>query len=208
MDCSHEIKRRLLLRRKVMTSIDSILKSRDSTLPTKVCLVKAMVFPVVMYGCESWTVKKAERQKIDAFELWCWRRLLRVPWTARRSNQSILKETVLGVHWKDWCWSWISNTLATWCEELTHWKRPWCWEELGAGGEGDDRAWEGWIASPTRWTWVWVNSGSLWWTGMPGVLRFMRSQRDMTERLNWTELKMGSVVRVNTYKVLRTMSDT
>ena len=208
MDCSHEIKRRLLLRRKVMTSIDSILKSRDSTLPTKVCLVKAMVFPVVMYGCESWTVKKAECQKIDAFELWCWRRLLRVPWTARRSNQSILKETVLGVHWKDWCWSWISNTLATWCEELTHWKRPWCWEELGAGGEGDDRAWEGWIASPTRWTWVWVNSGSLWWTGMPGVLRFMRSQRDMTERLNWTELKMGSVVRVNTYKVLRTMSDT
>ncbi|KAB0338384.1 hypothetical protein FD755_025264 [Muntiacus reevesi] len=95
-DCSHEIKRRLLLGRKVMTNIDSILKSRDITLPTKVCLVKAMVFPVVMYGCESWTVKKAEGQKIDAFELWCWRRLLRVPWTARRSNQSILKEINLG----------------------------------------------------------------------------------------------------------------
>ena len=91
-DCSHEIKRRLLLERKVMTNLDSILKSRDITLPTKVRLVKAMVFPVVMYGCESWTVKKAERRKIDAFELWCWRRLLRVPWTARRSNQSILKE--------------------------------------------------------------------------------------------------------------------
>ena len=91
-DCSHEIKRRLLLGRKVMTNLDSILKSRDITLPTKVCLVKAMVSPVVMYGCESWTVKKAERRKIDAFELWCWRRLLRVPWTARRSNQSILKE--------------------------------------------------------------------------------------------------------------------
>ena len=91
-DCSHEIKRRLLLGRKVMTNLDSILKSRDITLPTKVRLVKAMVFPVVMYGCESWTVKKAERQRIDAFELWCWRRLLRVPWTARRSNQSILKE--------------------------------------------------------------------------------------------------------------------
>ena len=91
-DCSHEIKRRLLLARKVMTDLDSILKSRDITLPTKVHLVKAMVFPVVMYGCESWTVKKAERQRIDAFELWCWRRLLRVPWTARRSNQSILKE--------------------------------------------------------------------------------------------------------------------
>src|SRR5574337_2005561 len=91
-DCSHEIKRRLLLGRKVMTNLDSIFKSRDITLPTKVCLFKAMVFPVVMYGCESWTVKKAERQRFDAFELWCWRRLLRVPWTARRSNQSILKE--------------------------------------------------------------------------------------------------------------------
>ena len=91
-DCSHEIKRYLLLGRKVMTNLDSILKSRDVTLPTKVCLVKAMVFPVVMYGCESWTVKKAEHQRIDAFELWGWRRLLRVPWTTRRSNQSILKE--------------------------------------------------------------------------------------------------------------------
>ena len=91
-DCSHEIKRCLLLKRKVMTNLDSILKSRDITLPTKVHLVKAMVFPVVTYGCESWTVKKAEHQRIDAFELWCWRRLLRVPWTARRSNQSILKE--------------------------------------------------------------------------------------------------------------------
>ena len=91
-DCSHEIKRCLLLGRKVMTNLDSIFKSRDITLPTKVCLVKAMVYPVVRYGCESWTMKKAEHQKIDAFDLWCWRRLLRVPWTARRSNQSILKE--------------------------------------------------------------------------------------------------------------------
>ena len=91
-DCSHEIQRRLLLGRKVMTNLDGLLKSRDITLPTKVCLVKAMVFPVVMYGCESWTRKKAEHQRIDAFELWCWRRLLRVPWTTRRSNQSILKE--------------------------------------------------------------------------------------------------------------------
>ena len=98
-DCSHEIKR--LLGRKVMTNLDSKFKSRDITLPAKVRLVKAMVFPVVMYGCESWTVKNAERRRIDAFELWCWRRLLRVPWTARRSNQSILKETTQGVHWKD-----------------------------------------------------------------------------------------------------------
>ena len=96
-DCSHEIKRRLLLGRKVMTNLDSILKSRDITLPTEVCLVKAIVFPVVMYGCESWTVKKAECRRIDPFELWCWRRLLRVPWTARRSNQSILKEISPGI---------------------------------------------------------------------------------------------------------------
>ena len=100
-DCSHEIKSHLLLGRKVMINLDSILKSTGITLPTKVCLVKAMVFPVVMYGCESWTVKKAECQRIDVFELCCWRRLLRVPWTARRSNQSILKEISLGVHWKD-----------------------------------------------------------------------------------------------------------
>ena len=100
-DCSHEIKRGFLLGRKVMTNLDSIFKSRDITLPTKVRLVKAMVFPVVMYGCESWTVKKAECRRIDAFELWCWRRLLRVPWTARRSNQSIVKEISLGFLWKE-----------------------------------------------------------------------------------------------------------
>ena len=100
-DCGHEIKRRLLLGRKVMTNLDRVLKSRDIILPTKVRLVKAMVFPAVMYGCESWTVKEAERQRIDAFELWCWTRLLRVPWSARRSNQCILKEIILGVHWKE-----------------------------------------------------------------------------------------------------------
>ena len=101
--------------------------------------------------------------------------------------------SVLGVHWKDWCWSWNSNTLATSCKELTHWKRPWCWEGLGAGGEGDDRGWDGWMASLTRWTWVWVNSGSWWWTGRPGVLRFMGSQRvghDWATELNWTELSV------------------
>ena len=162
----------------------------NHNLPTKVRLVKAMVFPVVMYGCESWTVKKAEHRKIDAFELWCWRRLLRVPWTARRSNQSILKQISPGVHWKDWCWSWNSNTSATSCEELTHWKRPWCWEGLGAGGEGNNRGRDGWVASLTRWAWVWVNSGSWWWTGRPGVLRFMGSQRvrhKWETELNWTE---------------------
>ena len=100
-NCSHEMKRRLLLERKAMTNLNSILKSTDITLLTKVHLVKALVFPVVLYGCESWTIKKAECLRIDAFELWCWKRLLRVPWPARRSNQSILKKSVLGVHWKD-----------------------------------------------------------------------------------------------------------
>ena len=122
-----------------MTNLGSLLKSRDITLPTKVCLLKAMIFLVVVYGCEIWTIKKAEHRRIDAFELWCCRRLLRVPWTARRSNQSILKRSVLGVHWQDWCWSWNSNTLATRCKELTYLKRPWCWERLRAGGEGDDK---------------------------------------------------------------------
>ena len=122
-------------------------------------------------------IKKAESQRIDAFELWCWRRLLRVPWTARRSNQSILKEISPGVHWKDWCWSWNSKTLATWCKELIHWKRSWCWERLRIGGEGDDRGWDGCMASPTQWTWVWVDSGSWWWTGRPSVLQFMGLQR-------------------------------
>ena len=186
-DCSHEIKRHLFLGRKVITNLGSILKIRDITLPTKVYLVKAMVFPVVMYGCESWTIKKAER-RIDAFELWCWRRLLRVPWTARRSNQSILEKIVLNIHWKDWCWSWNSNTLATWCKELIHLKRPWCWERLKAGGEGDNREWDGWMASPTQRTWVWVNSGSWWWTGRPGMLQSIGSQRvghNWETELNW-----------------------
>ena len=144
---SHEIKRHLLLGRKAMTNLDSILKGRDITLPINVHLVKAKVFPVVMYGCESWAIKKAEHWRADAFELWCWRRFLRVPWTARRTNQSILKKSVLNIHWKDWCWSWSSNTLATGCEERNHCKRPWCWERLNAGREGDKRGWDGWMAT-------------------------------------------------------------
>ena len=142
-----------------------------------------MVFPVVMYGCESWTIKKAERRRIDAFELWCWRRLLRVPWTARRSNQSILTEISPGnIHWKDWCWSWNSNTLAIWCKELTHWKKLWCWERLKTRGEGEDRGWDGWIASVMQWIWVWVGSGSWWWTKKTIMLQSIRSQR---VRYNW-----------------------
>ena len=125
-DCSHEIKRHLLLGRKAMTNLDSILKSRDITLPTKVCLVKAMVFPIVTYGCESWTIKKTEHQRTDAFELWCWRRLLRVPWTARRSYLSILKEISPEYSLEGLMLKLNSNTLATWWEELTHWRRLWC----------------------------------------------------------------------------------
>ena len=146
-----------------------------------------MVFPVVMHGCESWIVKKTERRRIDTFELWCWRRLLRVPWTARRSDSPFWR-SALGFLWKEWCKSWNSSTLATSHEALTHWKRLWCWEGLGAGGEGDERGWDGWMASRTRWTWIWVNSGRWWWTGRPGVLRFMGSQRvghDWATELNW-----------------------
>ena len=179
---------RLLLGRKVMTNLDSIFKSRDITLPTKVRLVKAMVFPVVMYGCESWTVKKAECRRIDAFELWCWRRLLRVPWTAKRSNQSTLKEISPGISLEGMMLKLKLQYFGHLREELTHWKRPWCWEGLEAGGEGDNRGWDGWMASLTWWMWVWMNSGSWWWTGRPGVLQFMGSQRvghDWATELNW-----------------------
>ena len=153
-DCSHEIKRHLLLGGKAMINLDRIWKSRDITLPTKVHLVTAMVFPVVMYGCESWTIKKAEHRRIDAFELWCWRRPLRVPWTARRSNQSILKEISPEHSLEELMLKRNVNTLATWGEELTYWERPWCWERLRAVGEGDDRGWDGWMPSLNRWTWV------------------------------------------------------
>ena len=154
-----------------------------------------MVFPVVMYGCESWTVKKAECWRIDAFELWCWRRLSRVPWTARRSNQSILKEISAGVHWKDWCWSWNSNTLATSCEELTHWKRLWCWKGLGAGGEGDDRGWDGWMASLTRWTeFEWTPGDGDWQRGLASCDSWGCKELDTTEWLNWTELVVRAVL--------------
>ena len=177
--------------------LDSILKSRDITLPTRVRLVKAMVFPVVMYICESWTMKKAEHRRIDAFELWCWRRLLRGLGLSRvlglqgDPTSPFWRRSALGFLGKVWCYSWNSNTLATSCKELIHWKRPWCWEGLGPGGKGDDRGWDGWMASLTRCTWVWVNSGKWWWTGRPGLLQFMGSQRvghNWATELNWTEL--------------------
>ena len=148
----------LLLGRKAMTNLDSILKSRDITLPTKVHLVKAMVFPVVMYGCKRWTIKKAEHRRIDDFVLWCWRRLLRTHWTARRSNQSILKEIspeysleglMLRLQYFGYL-MWRTDSL----------EKTLMLGKIGEGVEGDDREWDGWLASPTQWTWVWASSGS------------------------------------------------
>ena len=165
-----------------------MMESNLSPLPTKVRLVKAMVFPVVMYGCESWTVKKAECQRIEAFQLWFWRRLLRVPWTARRSNQSILKEISSEYSFERLMLKLKLWTLASWCKELTHWKRPWYWERSKAGGEGDDRGWDGLMAI-TNWTDMnWAGSRSWWWTGKPGGLQVMGSQRvrrDWATELNW-----------------------
>ena len=160
----------LYLEEKLWLTLDSILKSRDITLP------EAMVFPVVMYGCESWTTKKAECQRIDAFELWCWRSLLRVPWTARRSNLSILKEISPGC-------SLEGLILKLKLQYFGHlmWRDDSFEKTLMLGKiEGRRRRewwWDGWMASPTQWRWVWVNSGSWWWTGRPGVLQSMGSQR-------------------------------
>ena len=183
-DCSHDIKRHLLLGRKAMTNLGIIWKSRDITLPTKVHLVKAMVFPVFMYGCESWTIKKVQSQIINAFEPWCWRRLLRVPWTARRADQSILKEinpeySLEGLMLKLKLQYFGYLMRRTDSLEKT----------LMLGGEGDSRGWDGWMASPTEWTWVWVSSGSWWWTGRPCVLQSMglkRVRHNWATELNWT----------------------
>ena len=180
-----------------MTNLDSIFKSRDITLPTKVCLVKAMVFPVVMYGCQSWTVKKAERWRIDAFELWCWRRFLGVPWTARRFNQSTLKEINSGISLEGMMLK-LNEAPVLWPPYAKSWLigKDWCWEGLGTGGEGNDTGWDGWMASRTWWTWVWVKSGSWRWTGRPRVLRFMGSQRvghNWATELN-QEFNLGSQI--------------
>ena len=165
--------------RKAMTNLDGILKSRDITLPTKVHIIKAIVFPVVMYGPkEGWVLKN-----------WCFwtvmlEKTLESLLDSRRSNQSILKGINPRYSWKDWCRSWSSSTLATWWEELTHWKRPWWWKRLRAGGKGDDRGWDGWMASLTQQTWVWANSRRWWRTGKPGGLQSTGLQKlDMTKWL-------------------------
>ena len=189
-DCSHEIKRHLLLGRKVMTNLDSIFKIRDITLPTKVRLAKAMVFPVVMYGCECWAVKKAEHQRIDAFELWCWRRLLRVPWTARRANQTILKEISPGCSLEGL----MLNLKLQYFGHLI-WRAD-SFEKTLLLGKIEGRRRRGW----QRMRWLdgitnsmdmgWIDSGSWWWTGRHGVLWFMGSQRVehyWATELNWIE---------------------
>ena len=199
-DCSHEIKRRLLLGRKVMTNLDSIFKSRDITLPTKVRLVKAMVLAVVMYGCESWTLKKAEHWRIDAFEVWCWRRLFRVPWTARRSNQSILKEISPECSLEGLILKLKLQYFGHLMRRVDSLEKTLMLGGIGAGEEGDNRGWDGWMASPTRWTWGWVNSGSWWWTGRPGMLWFMGSQRvrhDWATELNWIHTYRYIFVSIN-----------
>ena len=175
-DCSHEIKRCLLLGRKVMTNLDSILKSRDISLPTKVSLVKALVFPVVMYGSESWTIKKAKCQRTDAFEVWCWRRVLRVPWTARRSNLSTPKKISPE-------YSLEGLMLKLKLQYFGHlMRRAYSFEKtlmqgMIEGRRTDNRGWDGWMASPTQWIWVWASSRSWWWTGKPSMLQSMGSQR-------------------------------
>ena len=176
-DCSHEIKRCLLLGRKAMTNLDNILKSRDITLPTKVRLVKAMVFPVVMYRCESWTIKKAECWRIGAFELWCWRRLLRVPWIARISNQSILKEispegSLEGLMLK--LKLQYYGHLMWWADSL---EKPLMLGKIEGRKRRGQQRMRQLDGLPTQQTWVWVDSGSWGWTGKPGVLQSMGSQR-------------------------------
>ena len=174
-DCSH-IKRRLLLWRTAMTNLDSILKSRDITLLTKICIVRAMVFPVVIYAFESWTIKKAVCRRIDAFELWCWRRLLRVPGQQGDQTSPSQRKPTLNIHWQDWCWSWSSNTLDTWIWRANSLEKTLMLGKIEGRRKGEDRGWDGWMASWIQWTWVWANSGRWWRTGNPGRLQFMGSQ--------------------------------
>ena len=179
-DCSHEIKRRLLFGRKAK------LKSRDFTLPTNVRLgfSSGHVWMWELDYRESWALKN-----------WCFRTVVleKTPWESLGLQGDPTSPSK--IHWKDWCWSWNSSILATWCEELTPWEIPWCWERLRAGGEGDDRGWDGWMASLTWWTWVWESSGSWWWTEKPGWGNpWGCKESNSTERLNWSDYFQGVTV--------------
>ena len=175
-DCSHEIKRYLLLRRKVMTNLDSVLKSTDVTFADKGHLVKAMVFPVVTYVCESWAIKKAEHWKIDAFELCCWGRLLRVPCTARWYSQSVLKEISPEYTLEELMLKLKLQYFGHLMGRTDSFEKILMLGKIEDRRKRDDRGWDGWMASPTHWTWICVSSGSWWWTGRPGMLQSMRSQ--------------------------------
>ena len=166
-------------------------KNRDFILQTKVHIVKAMVFLVVMYECESWTIKKAEAEELILLNCGVEENSWDSLGLQGDPTSPSQKKSVLNIHCKDWRWSWSSNILTTWCEELTHWKKSWCWNRLKAGGKGDDRGWDGWMASLTWWTWVWVSSGNWWWTGKPDMLQSKASQRvtqDWMTELNWNKL--------------------
>ena len=159
-DCNHKIKRRLLFGRKAMTNLDSVLKSREIILPAKLCIVETLVFPVVVW---MWELDHKEGWELKNWCFWTvvLEKTLQSPSFGLQGDQTSQswRKSTLNVHWKDWCWSWSAITLTTCCEELTHFKKPWCWERLKAGGEADNRGWDGWMASPTQWTWVWANSG-------------------------------------------------
>ena len=161
-------------------------------MPTKVCLVKSMVFLVVLYGCESWTIKKVERWRIDAFELWCWRRLLRVPWTERRSNQSILNEISPVYSLEGLMLKLKLQYFGHLMRRTDSFVKTMMLGKIEAGDEGDDTGWDGWMVSPTQWIWVWVNSKSWWWTGRPSVLQSMESRRighDWATELDWIHIE-------------------
>ena len=169
-DCSHEIKRHLLFGRKAMTNLDSILKSIDITLPTKVCLVKVIVFPVVMYGCESWTIRKAELRRIDAFEPWCWRRLLRVSWTAKRSNHSILKEISPEYSLEELMLKLKLQYFGHLLWRTESFEKTLLLGKIEGRRKRGQQRWNGWVAPLTQWTWVWASAQRWWWTEKPDVL--------------------------------------
>ena len=190
-DCSHEIKRRLLLGRKGMTNLESILKKQRHYFADKGPSSQSYSFS----SSHVW-IWELDYKESWALKDWCFwtvvlEKTLESPWDCKEIQLVNPKgNSVLNIHWKDRCWSWNSNTLATWCKERTHWERPWCWGRLKEGGEGDDRGQEGWMASPTQWMWIWVNFGRWWWTGRPGVLWFMGLQRvghNWATELNWCE---------------------
>ena len=193
-DCSHEIKRCLLLGKTTMTNLDSILKSQRYCFANKGPSSQSGGFSsshIWMWELghkEGWAPKN-----------WCfWTVVLRRLKSLGLQDQTSksYRKSILNVHWRDWCWSWKLQYFGHLMEKLTHLKRPWCWERLGAGGERDDRGWDGWMASPTQWTWVWMNSGSWRWTGRPGVLQFMGSQRvghDWATELNWLKTALFSI---------------